>query len=130
MASDLGVLRDDATTDEEVQSHLYLRCVVTMPRNAVLTRSRTQGGIFTTPGDAYTTPVDMWVKALGRHIFRGTKPTPMLMKIKFLFFDRDRISLRCLSHFLSLLSLQIFFWRKLAEIMKSQGSNQLAVPLR
>jgi hypothetical protein len=26
---------------------------------------RTQGGIFTTPGDAYTTPVDMWVKALG-----------------------------------------------------------------
>ena len=37
-------------------------------------RSRTQGGIFTTPGDAYTTPVDMWVKALGEHFFflRGT----------------------------------------------------------
>ena len=29
------------------------------------TTSRTQGGIFTTPGDAHTTPVDMWVKALG-----------------------------------------------------------------
>jgi hypothetical protein len=43
----------------------------------VLTRSRTQGGIFTTPGDAYTTPVDMWVKALGEQFFfsiRGTKP--------------------------------------------------------
>lgn len=42
----------------------------------VLTRSRTQGGIFTTPGDAYTTPVDMWVKALGELFFflRGTKP--------------------------------------------------------
>jgi len=24
---------------------------------------RTQGGIFTTPGDAYTTPVEMWIKA-------------------------------------------------------------------
>ena len=31
--------------------------------------SRTQGGIFTTPGDAYTTPVDMWVKALGTSSF-------------------------------------------------------------
>ena len=31
--------------------------------------SRTQGGIFTTPGDAYTTPVDMWVKALGASPF-------------------------------------------------------------
>ena len=30
---------------------------------------RTQGGIFTTPGDAYTTPVDMWVKALGASSF-------------------------------------------------------------
>jgi len=26
---------------------------------------RTHGGIFTTPGDAYTTPVEMWVKGLG-----------------------------------------------------------------
>ena len=26
---------------------------------------RTQGGIFTTPGDAYTTPVEMWIKGLG-----------------------------------------------------------------
>lgn len=45
--------------------------VCTMP--AVLTRSRTQGGIFTTPGDAYTTPVDMWVKALGEH-FSSAEP--------------------------------------------------------
>ena len=26
---------------------------------------RTQGGIFTTPGDAYTAPVEMWIKGLG-----------------------------------------------------------------
>lgn len=25
----------------------------------------TRGGLFSTPGDAYTTPVDMWVKAMG-----------------------------------------------------------------
>jgi len=30
---------------------------------------RTQGGIFTTPGDAYTTPVEMWIKGLGEHPF-------------------------------------------------------------
>lgn len=50
---------------------------------------RTQGGIFTTPGDAYTTPVEMWVKAFGecrsaevffsrplshRHVFRSRPP--------------------------------------------------------
>jgi xylulokinase len=40
---------------------------------------RTQGGIFTTPGEAYTTPVEMWLKGLGEsHVFggvpfRGTK---------------------------------------------------------
>ena len=28
--------------------------------------SRTHGGIFTTPGEAYTTPVEMWIRALGR----------------------------------------------------------------
>jgi hypothetical protein len=27
---------------------------------------RTQGGIFTTPGEAYTTPVEMWLKGLGK----------------------------------------------------------------
>jgi hypothetical protein len=42
----------------------------------VLTRSRTQGGIFTTPGDAYTTPVDMWVKALGELFFSSAEPNP------------------------------------------------------
>ncbi len=26
----------------------------------------TQGGIFTTPGDAYTTPIEMWIKGLGK----------------------------------------------------------------
>jgi len=31
---------------------------------------RTQGGIFTTPGDAYTTPVEMWIKGLGESSFR------------------------------------------------------------
>jgi len=36
-------------------------------------RSRTQGGIFTTPGDAYTTPVDMWVKALGELFFSSAE---------------------------------------------------------
>ena len=29
---------------------------------------RTQGGIFTTPGEAYTTPVEMWLKGLGKFI--------------------------------------------------------------
>jgi len=29
--------------------------------------SRTQGGIFTTPGEAYTTPVEMWLKSLGEN---------------------------------------------------------------
>jgi hypothetical protein len=37
---------------------------------------RTQGGIFTTPGEAYTTPVEMWLKGLGKshdnNIFLGT----------------------------------------------------------
>jgi xylulokinase len=26
---------------------------------------RTQGGIFTTPGEAYTAPIDMWIRATG-----------------------------------------------------------------
>lgn len=30
--------------------------------------SRTHGGIFTTPGEAYTTPVEMWIKALGVYL--------------------------------------------------------------
>ena len=47
----------------------------------VLTRSRTQGGIFTTPGDAYTTPVDMWVKALGEpFFFHPRNQIPVLKK--------------------------------------------------
>jgi hypothetical protein len=51
-----------------------LACQYTRVVKVVLTRCRTQGGIFTTPGDAYTTPVDMWVKALGEHFFlRGIK---------------------------------------------------------
>jgi len=36
---------------------------------------RTQGGIFTTPGEAYTTPIEMWLKGLGEshdnNIFLG-----------------------------------------------------------
>lgn len=32
--------------------------------DADLPEYQTQGGIFTTPGDAYTTPVEMWIKAL------------------------------------------------------------------
>jgi len=28
---------------------------------------RIQGGIFTTPGEAYTTPVEMWLKSLGEN---------------------------------------------------------------
>ncbi len=35
----------------------------------VINAHRTQGGIFTTPGDAYTTPVEMWVKAFGESDF-------------------------------------------------------------
>lgn len=35
--------------------------------------SRTQGGIFTTPGEAYTTPLEMWVKAFGTcRLFAGS----------------------------------------------------------
>ena len=41
-------------------------CVLHLAHYSV---SRTQGGIFTTPGDAYTTPVEMWVKALGMSLF-------------------------------------------------------------
>ena len=41
---------------------------------------RTQGGIFTTPGDAYTTPVDMWVKALGPSPFHF----PLVQRNQFL----------------------------------------------
>ena len=51
------------------------QCVV----KAVLTRCRTQGGIFTTPGDAYTTPVDMWVKALGELFFSAESKPPFLI---------------------------------------------------
>jgi hypothetical protein len=58
----------------------------------VLTRSRTQGGIFTTPGDAYTTPVDMWVKALGEQFFFPPRnQTPVLKKSNLSLHDRDRI---------------------------------------
>ena len=40
---------------------------------------RTQGGIFTTPGEAYTTPVEMWLKGLGgSHIFFGASTEPKL----------------------------------------------------
>ena len=43
---------------------MSLACVsLTVLRNTML--CRTHGGIFTTPGEAYTTPVEMWVKALG-----------------------------------------------------------------
>lgn len=31
----------------------------------IAVRCRTQGGIFTTPGEAYTTPIEMWIKGLG-----------------------------------------------------------------
>ena len=34
----------------------------------LLTSHRTQGGIFTTPGEAYTTPVEMWLKGLGERL--------------------------------------------------------------
>jgi hypothetical protein len=57
----------------------------------VLTRSRTQGGIFTTPGDAYTTPVDMWVKALGEQFFSSAEPNPSFKKSNLSSLDRDRI---------------------------------------
>lgn len=29
----------------------------------------TQGGIFTSPGEAYTTPVEMWIKGLGELVW-------------------------------------------------------------
>ena len=96
----------------------------------ILTRSRTQGGIFTTPGDAYTTPVDMWVKALGEQLFffiRGTKPQLIkfvLYTIGIESFHPSRVSPAFL--FALFCPLQIFFWRKLAEIMKSRESNPLA----
>jgi xylulokinase len=53
---------------------------------------RTQGGIFTTPGEAYTTPVEMWLKGLGgSHVswerpFRGTKFSWI---VRFAQFGRD-----------------------------------------
>jgi len=37
---------------------------------------RTQGGIFTTPGEAYTTPVEMWLKGLGKLIVTIYLPLP------------------------------------------------------
>ena len=45
-----------------------------IPKYALLTTlyGRTQGGIFTTPGDAYTTPVEMWLKAFGASELRGS----------------------------------------------------------
>ena len=100
-------------------------------------RSRTQGGIFTTPGDAYTTPVDMWVKALGELFFflRGTQTRLNFFADKKSNLSSQRsgssVSFRCwvASGDLCLYSFsppKIFFWRKLAEIMRSQGSNQLA----
>lgn len=45
------------------------RLNVTFFANFYFLLARTQGGIFTTPGDAYTTPVDMWVKGLGEYSF-------------------------------------------------------------
>ena len=112
---------------------------------AILTRSRTQGGIFTTPGDAYTTPVDMWVKALGEHIFflRGTQTWFILTEKSNLSFVIGIESFNCFNvacltlgvvHpvdlFFFFFTLKIFFWRKLAETMRSPESNQLAALLR
>jgi xylulokinase len=38
----------------------------------LMSACRTQGGIFTSPGEAYTTPVEMWLKGLGEsHVFFG-----------------------------------------------------------
>ena len=47
----------------------------------------TQGGIFTTPGEAYTTPVEMWLKGLG-------KPPNGLHVVAFctLFYERNQFS--------------------------------------
>ena len=46
------------------------------------TGGRTQGGIFTTPGEAYTTPVEMWLKGLGKlHIFLWASEPNFLLPI-------------------------------------------------
>lgn len=39
--------------------------ITTSDRPLTFPLDRTRGGLFSTPGDAYTTPVDMWVKAMG-----------------------------------------------------------------
>ncbi|KAL6306539.1 actin-like ATPase domain-containing protein [Sparassis latifolia] len=46
-----------------VDDNLELIGVEAVDFDSELPEYQTQGGIFTTPGDAYTTPVEMWIKA-------------------------------------------------------------------
>ncbi|KAG5643463.1 hypothetical protein DXG03_000895 [Asterophora parasitica] len=47
-----------------VDESLELVGVESVDFDAELSEYQTQGGIFTNPGDAYTTPVEMWIKGL------------------------------------------------------------------
>lgn len=51
--------------DSDLPEYQYVRFNASW---RLLTSYRTQGGIFTTPGEAYTTPVEMWLKGLGEHL--------------------------------------------------------------
>lgn len=50
--------------DSELPEFQYVFALVLTDVELIF-RCRTHGGIFTTPGDAYTTPVEMWIKAIG-----------------------------------------------------------------
>ncbi|KAG5638064.1 hypothetical protein H0H81_002032 [Sphagnurus paluster] len=61
----LGVeLATDQLRATIVDESLELVGVESVDFDAELPEYQTQGGIFTTPGDAYTTPVEMWIKGL------------------------------------------------------------------
>ncbi|KAH9917468.1 actin-like ATPase domain-containing protein [Fomitopsis serialis] len=60
----LGVeLATDQLRASIVDENLELVGVESVDFDTELLEYQTHGGIFTTPGDAYTTPVEMWIKA-------------------------------------------------------------------
>lgn len=95
---------------------------------ALTSCSRTQGGIFTTPGDAYTTPVDMWVKALGVSPFHSL----LTQRKQFLFpaftLSFFGISISLIPH-ADLLLEKLHRNHDLGRIRAIGGSAQVGVPL-
>ena len=90
--------------------------------------SRTQGGIFTTPGDAYTTPVDMWVKALGVSSFhfqlvqRNQFSIPAFTLVLFWHVDLTKLPVP------DLLLEKLHRNHDLARIRAIGGSAQVSTP--